>query len=106
MAECLASRLNGLNAPCPQADPIGFANFHSSALKVISNFIIVDNVAALYFIAFALLLFGLSGFIKFPEFSLSKVGFYRPESHPTGYLPLSILSWLALHEKRDPASVF
>lgn len=106
MAECLASQLNGSNAPCPQADPLGFANFHSDALKKISNLIIIDGPTVLYALVLAILLLGLSGFLEFLKFSVRKIGFYRPELQTTSYLLSPVLSWLALHEKRDPASVF
>ena len=98
MAECLASRLNGSSVPCPQADPLGFANFHSNALKKISNLIVVDSAGVLYVLISALLLFGLSNFLEFPRFSVRKIGFYRPELHTTSNLLPAVLAWFSIHE--------
>src|SRR3989344_4185238 len=61
--ECLASQLNGSNAPCPEADPLGFASFHSNALKKISNLIVINGAATSYLII--LLAISMSGSMLF-----------------------------------------
>src|SRR3990167_5052224 len=33
---CLAAFINNAKSPCPEEDPMGFANFHGGALKKIS----------------------------------------------------------------------
>ncbi|MBI2064730.1 MAG: hypothetical protein HYT62_01610 [Candidatus Yanofskybacteria bacterium] len=56
---CLATQLNGSEAPCPEADPIGFANFHGEALRKFSNVLIVDGPVLLYAIVLlAILMLG------------------------------------------------
>ena len=58
-AICLATRLNGSEAPCPETDPIGFAKFHGEALRKFSNVVVIDGSALLYAIVlFAILMFG------------------------------------------------
>ena len=100
MTECLASRLNGSDIPCPEADPLGFAYFHSNALKKISNLIVINGVTALYSMALGLILsFGLWGLAGFNKFFGNEIKFYQLQPLTTYYLLLAIgLHWLSLHE--------
>lgn len=99
IAECLASRLNGSDAPCPEADPLGFANFHNDAIKKISTLIPVDVTSIAYLALIASLLF----------FGLFVVSLADKNLIPTSvleYYPLigidpvraRKLAWLSIHE--------
>lgn len=95
---CLATKLNGSEVPCPVADPLGFATFHGEALRKFSNLIVIDGLAILYVLIFALSLSVLLGLLKFYKFSVEKIGFYRPTLLIIGYPLSSILAWFSLHE--------
>lgn len=100
IAECLASRLNGSVAPCPQSDPLGFANFHSNALKTISNLVFIDSITALYSVAMALILILSSvALLASNKFSLEHIKFSWSERLTSDYSqPIVGLAWLSLHE--------
>ena len=51
---CLASQLNGMEAPCPVSDPLGFASFHNSAISKISNLTLVNSATIGYLAMIAL----------------------------------------------------
>lgn len=44
--DCLASLINNSASPCPESDPLGFANFHNNAIKKISTLTVIDGVTA------------------------------------------------------------
>lgn len=100
IAECLASRLNGSDAPCPEADPFGFANFHNDALKKISNLIIIDSAAVFYLMAlYTFLTFWAISLLDFNGLSLSRIRFSKLELLALSYPLQAIrLSWFSLHE--------
>lgn len=97
---CLATRLNGSEAPCPESNPIGFANFHGEALRKFSNLIIVDGSALLY--AIALLGVVTFGFLSanLSERYLVKLAVIsslksKAKSYPA---QANRLNWFSLHE--------
>lgn len=100
IAECLASRLNGSEAPCPEADPFGFASFHSNALKKISNLIVINGSAALYLATFYIfLMFGLISLSDLSKLSLGRIRFSKSELLTVYYKQQAIrLAWFSLHE--------
>lgn len=97
---CLAVKINGSEAPCPEADPFGFASFHSNALKKISSLIIVDSAALLYIIALHIFLIcGAVSFLDFNKLSLRRIKFSEFELlTASGSLPAAKLFWFSLHE--------
>lgn len=99
IVECLASRLNDSDAPCPEADPFGFASFHSNALKKIATLIPV-NVASITYLALmaGLLFFGLF-IILLVDKSLILVSTLEYSSL-TGINPVQArkLAWFSIHE--------
>ena len=105
--ECLAMQLNGSDAPCPKADPLGFASFHNNAFKKISNLILVDTASIVYLIAMIILIF-LSFFIfqSFESnFIINQISpFFRLKTR-NYKLTARQLFWFSLHEKRDPAFI-
>ncbi len=99
IAECLASQLNGLDAPCPQADPFGFANFHNDALKKISTLIPVDVASIAYLALIAGLLF--FGLFAIPLADKNLIPISALEyPHLTGVNPVQArkLAWFSIHE--------
>ena len=99
IAECLASRLNGSDAPCPEADPFGFANFHNDALKKISTLIPVDVASIAYLVLTAgLLFFGLFA-VPLADKNLILVSILEYSSL-TGINPVQArkLAWFSIHE--------
>jgi hypothetical protein len=99
MIECLASRLNGSDAPCPQADPFGFANFHNNALKKISTLIPVDVASIAYLALIAgLLFFGFSAVLLANKNLIPISALEYP--HLTGVNPVQArkLAWFSIHE--------
>ena len=99
IAECLASRLNGSDAPCPEADPFGFANFHNDALKKISTLIPVDIASIAYLALIAgLLFFGLFA-VPLADKNLIRVSILEYSSL-TGINPVQArkLAWFSIHE--------
>lgn len=106
ITECLATQLNGSAIPCPEADPLGFANFHNTALKKISNLLLIDSSAASYMMVISL--YTLFGFLLFrivQQRLINPVALYALELQAITYQLPTKLAWLSLHEKRDPASV-
>ncbi|MDO8496774.1 MAG: hypothetical protein Q7S43_04985 [bacterium] len=99
IAECLASRLNGSDAPCPAADPFGFANFHNDALKKISTLIPIDVASIAYLALIAgLLFFGLFA-VPLADKNLILVSILEYSSL-TGINPVQArkLAWFSIHE--------
>ena len=99
IAECLASRLNGSDAPCPEADPFGFANFHNDALKKISTLIPVDIASIAYLALIAgLLFFGLFA-VPLADKNLIPISVLEC-LHLTGVNPVQArkLAWFSIHE--------
>ena len=108
VTECLASQLIGSDAPCPEADPLGFANFHNQAVKKILNLILVDAASIIYLSVLVFLIF-ISLFnaqlIKNSSAIKSVKIPFRLEFR-NRKLETNKLFWLALHEKRDPSFIF
>lgn len=99
MVECLASQLNGSNAPCPQVDPIGFANFHSDAFKKISNLTTVDSLTVFYAIVFAILLYlGAVFVLTVSGFLFKGIRIFNSVLPVVSYQLLVTRNWFSLHE--------
>ena len=96
---CLASLINHSASPCPQQDPLGFANFHNNAVKKISSFILVENMALLTLFLFLLILFWGAGFAlssnQTTETVLSVENYELPI---TSYQLPSFIRWFSIHE--------
>ena len=102
---CIAATAKQM--PCPHNNPIAFVNFHQAAFNIFSQ--TLPGVSMLIAIMALLALFiGLSSiFSKDFQFDrqvnftsqklLAKTLSYKPQSQ--------FLSWLALHEKRDPHAI-
>lgn len=96
---CLASVINNSVSPCPQADPLGFVNFHSNALKKISSLTLVDDVAIFYAIVLLVtLLLGSAFLLLADKFLIELRKFYNSILPVTGHQLLVTRSWFSLHE--------
>ena len=97
---CLATRLNGSEAPCPESDPVGFANFHGGALRIFSNLLVIDSSVLLLMISsLGVIMFGFLSAQSSDEKSvrLAIVTFLGSKSVSYS-LPANKLSWFSLHE--------
>ncbi len=95
---CFASLINGAKSPCPENDPLGFANFHNNAMSKISSLIPIES-ASILVIAIGLIL---SLFLMFRfadgNTSVSVIAFeYSLETKSFSTGP-DRLSWFSLHE--------
>src|SRR3989344_1193866 len=97
---CLATWLNGSEAPCPETDPIGFANFHGGALRNFSSPVVVDSSALLLMIAslgILMLSLLLTDISDKELIRLVAVSFFDSRSQ-SYVLRVGELNWLSLHE--------
>jgi len=94
---CIASAINGENAPCPKENPLGFAAFHFNAFKIFSSsFLVQTLVLTLAFLMFArlLALFSLNQTLN-RGVEKSFTQFFEPEFN---FWNFKNISWLTLHE--------
>lgn len=99
-AICLATRLNGAEAPCPESDPVGFANFHGSALRSFASLLVIDGSSLLLMIAsLGIIIFGFLSAQSSAEKSVRSAIVSFMDSRAGNYpLPSVKLSWFSLHE--------
>jgi len=95
---CLASVVNNSESPCPKGDPFGFASFHNSAVKKISNFTISESITLLYSIIYAFLLLSLVFLLSADKFLTERIKFTVLVLPIIDYRLLVTRDWLSLHE--------
>ena len=96
---CLAAIVNNTASPCPQEDPLGFANFHNGALHKISSLILVDGVTALYAVSFlAFILFGALMTGSAGNRLVNPRAIYALELKTANHKFPIKLDWISLHE--------
>lgn len=96
---CLASLINHAASPCPQDDPLGFANFHNNALKKISSLTVVDSMTVMAMaIILAISLFSLISNRAISGKLSNSFIFYTLERQFFTYKASPQLAWFSLHE--------
>src|SRR3989338_7924345 len=97
---CFASLVNNVQSPCPEDDPIGFANFHSDALKKVASLTLIDSWAAWYAIATMIILaFSSASILSADKFSLEQLKFSQSKILADNYFLSAIwMAWFSLHE--------
>lgn len=97
---CIAETVNG--GLCPLANPLAGIVFHLDAFKVFSNAVFSSSIALLL----VLLVLAFHFLYLRNEHSYQGARFASVRFTETKHIPLRkrFLSWISLHEKRDPSA--